>query len=104
MFFGAADKILDITFKDYTHCLILRMRAVPAIDSTAMNSLETIHKKCKANDIHLLLSHVNPQPLKAMKKSGFYDVVGAENFCGHIDEALTKASNLVKESTEAVLA
>ena len=104
MFFGAADKILDITFKDYTHCLILRMRAVPAIDSTAMNSLETIHKKCKANGIHLLLSHVNPQPLKAMKKSGFYDVVGAENFCGHIDEALTKASDLVKESTEAVLA
>ena len=92
LFFGAADKILDINFKDYTRCLVLRMRAVPAIDATAMNSLELLHKKCLEKGVQLVLSHVNEQPLSVMKKSGFYDAVGAENFCSHIDEALQVAA------------
>ena len=91
LFFGAADKILDITLKEYTRCLILRMRAVPALDATAMNSLEQLHKNCEKQNVKLILSHVNHQPLDVMKKSGFYDAVGAENFCAHIDEALELA-------------
>lgn len=94
LFFGAADKILDITFKEYTSCLVLRMRAVSAIDATAMNSLEQLYKKCKSKGVVLVLSHVNEQPLHAMQKSGFYDKVGAENFCAHIDEALVRANEI----------
>ena len=94
MFFGAADKILDIKVKDYTRCLILRMRAVPALDATAMNALERVHHKCQKKGVTLILSHVNEQPLHAMQKSGFYDAVGAENFCAHIDDALEKAAKL----------
>lgn len=93
MFFGAADKILDIKFKDFTKCLILRMRAVPAIDATAMNSLKELHKKCKAKNIELVFSHVNHQPLEAMKKSGLYDEVGESHFRLHIDDAIEFASN-----------
>ena len=92
LFFGAADKILDIQLKDYTNCLVLRMRGVNAIDATAMHSLETLYKKCQSKGISLILSHVNEQPLNAMKKSGFYDKVGADNFCAHIDEALECAA------------
>lgn len=92
MFFGAADKITDITFKDYTDTLILRMRAVPAIDATAMNSLEDLLSKCEEKGIRLIISHANEQPLKVMKKSGFFEKVGKENFCSHIDTALERAS------------
>ncbi len=94
LFFGAADKILDITFKEYTSCLVLRMRAVSAIDTTAMNSLEQLYKKCKDKGVVLVLSHVNEQPLHAMQKSGFYAKVGSENFCPHIDDALKRASEI----------
>ena len=94
MFFGAADKILDIKIKDYTKCLIIRMRAVPAIDATAMNALESVYDKCKKHGVTLILSHVNEQPMRVMKKSGFYDSVGAANFCNHIDQALKRASKL----------
>ena len=94
MFFGAADKILDIKLKDFTHCLIIRMRSVPAIDATAMSSLEHVYDKCKKKGVTLILSHVNEQPLEAMKKSGLYDKIGAENFCAHIDEALEKGARL----------
>ena len=94
LFFGAADKILDITFKEYTSCLVLRMRAVSAIDATAMNSLEQLYNKCKSKGVALVFSHVNEQPLHAMQKSGFYDKVGAENFCAHIDDALIRANEI----------
>ncbi len=97
MFFGAADKILDIRVKDFTNCLILRMRAVPALDVTAMNALEQVYQKCKKKGITLILSHVNEQPLEVMKKAGFYDAVGEENFCAHIDEALEKGKALAEK-------
>ncbi len=94
LFFGVADKILDITLKDYTKCLILRMRSVPAIDVTAMNYLEDLEEKCYKKGVKLIMSHVNPQPMKIMKKSGFYGKVGRDNFCANIDEALKKASKI----------
>ena len=94
MFFGAADKILDIQFKEYTKCLVLRMRGVPAIDATAMNSLENLYKKCQTKDVTLIFSHVNEQPLNAMKKAGLYKAVGKDNFCPNIDSALERAKNV----------
>lgn len=94
MFFGAANQIEQIYFKDMTKCLILRMRGVPAIDSTAMNSLNSLYERCKKKNITLILSHVNEQPLKAMKKSGFYKAVGSENFCADIHEAIERARSL----------
>ena len=97
LFFGAADKVPEIILKDYTRCLILRMRAVPSLDSTALNALELLYEKCEKQNVTLIFSHVNEQPLQAMKKSGFYEVVGEENFCLHIDEALSKATDIVSE-------
>ncbi len=94
LFFGAAEKVLDIKLKDYTDTLILRMRAVPSLDVTAMDSLQALYKKCSSKDVRLILSHVNEQPLKVMKKSGFYESVGSENFCLHIDEALKLAESV----------
>ena len=67
------------------------MRAVPALDSTAEDALETLYEKCEKQGVRLIFSHMNEQPLQVMRKSGLYDRVGAENFCAHIDEALTKA-------------
>lgn len=96
LFFGAADKILDIKFKEYTKCLVLRMRAVPALDATAMNSLEELRKKCEKNGISLVLSHVAEQPLSVMKKNGFYDKVGEDRFCPNIHAAIEKASSLAE--------
>ena len=97
LFFAVADKIPEIILKDYTRCLILRMRSVPALDSTALNALESLYKKCEKQGVRLILSHVNEQPLQVMRKSGFYDMVGEDNFCIHIDDALSKASNISKQ-------
>ncbi|MBQ7775318.1 MAG: STAS domain-containing protein, partial [Lachnospiraceae bacterium] len=94
LFFGAADKILNIAVKEDTNCLVLRMRSVNAIDATAMHNFEALLDTCQKKHVQLVLSHVNEQPLRVMKKSGFYDKVGAQNFCAHIDDALVRAKNL----------
>lgn len=94
LFFGAADKILRIAVKEDTNCLVLRMRSVNAMDATAMHNFEALLKTCKKKNVHLILSHVNEQPMQVMQKSGFYAAVGAENFCEHIDAALKRAEEL----------
>ena len=94
LFFGAADKIAEIHAKDFNNCLILRMRSVNAIDATAMHALELLWEKCQKKNVTLIFSHVNEQPMSAMKKSGLYDKVGAENFCEHIDDALERGAEL----------
>lgn len=95
MFFGAADQIAKITFKKYTKCLIIRMRGVPAVDATAMVSLEELLERCQKKGITMVLSHVNEQPYKVMEKAGFVERVGKENFCAHIDDALERAGEII---------
>lgn len=94
LFFGAADKILHIAIKEDTNCLVLRMRSVNAIDATAMHNFEALLSTCQKKNVQLILSHVNEQPLQVMQKSGFYETVGSENFCEHIDAALKRAEEL----------
>ena len=97
MFFGVAERIAEITLKDFTRCLVIRMRGVPAIDATAMRSLEQLYERCEKNHVQLVFSHVNAQPRRTMEKNGFVERIGAENFCAHIDEALARASQIVAE-------
>ena len=97
LFFGAADAIEHIVVKDFTTCLVLRMRSVPAIDSTAMNALQDLISVCESKGITVVFSHVNEQPMKVMQKSGFAELVGKENFCPNISAALKRAEEIVEK-------
>ncbi len=94
MFFGDAEQIAEISFKDFTRALVIRMRGVPAIDATAMHSLEQLYEKCKEHNVQLVFSHVNEQPMNSMEKAGFVEMVGKENFQPHIEDALKRASEI----------
>lgn len=98
MFFGAADKFMDITVgeKLSKNVLILRMRSVPAMDATALISLKKIYKMCKKKGITLLFSHVQEQPMSVMTKAGFTQIVGFNNFLPHTDDALLIAEQIGK--------
>ena len=96
LFFGAADAIEHIVVKDFTKCLVIRMRSVPAIDASAMKSLHELADRAKKKNITLIFSHVNEQPMKVMAKDGFVDLIGKENFHANIVDALDYAETLVK--------
>lgn len=95
LFFGAADAIEHIVVKDFTSCLVLRMRGVPALDSTAMNALQNLVKTCEGKGITLVFSHVNEQPMHVMEKAGFVELVGKENFQSNISAALKRAEEVI---------
>ena len=88
LFFGAADKLLQIKLLPHQKNLILRMRSVNALDATAMHSLEQLNDACKKQNVRLVLSHVNDQPLHVMEKAGFVEAIGKENLFGHINDAI----------------
>lgn len=94
MFFAAADKFMQISTTKDIKAVILRMRGVPAIDISALRNLEKIQELCVKNEIRLILSHVNEQPMSVMKKDGFDERVGQENFAAHIDDALAMVENI----------
>lgn len=96
LFFGASDAIEHIIVEESAKCLVLRMRAVPALDSTAMNALTALTKTCESKGVTIVFSHVNEQPMKAMKKAGFVALAGEENFCPNITAALERAEEIIK--------
>lgn len=98
MFFGAADKFLDIAASTHhTKVIILRMRGVPAMDVTALHTLRGVYATCKKKNITLIFSHTQEQPLSMMQKAKFYDEVGSENFRENIDAALDRANDICKK-------
>lgn len=94
LFFAVSEQIHSIKIKSFTKCLILRMRAVPAIDTDGIHGLKKLLDLCSKKGVTVIFSHVNEQPLKAMKKSGLYEMAGEKNFCANIDEAISRASSL----------
>lgn len=95
LFFGAASVIEEIAVKDFTNCLVLRMRSVPALDSTALNALKDLVQVCKSKGITIVFSHVNDQPMKVMEKAGFIELVGKVNFQPSISAALDRAEEVI---------
>jgi SulP family sulfate permease len=97
MFFAASEKFRYVLDEKKIDVLCIRMRNVPAIDSTGVEVLRDIVKRCEKHNIKVIFSHVNEQPMRAMNKAGFTERVGKENFCDHIDTALIRAAELEKE-------
>ena len=93
MFFAAADELSYIDTKKYTKFLIIRMRSVPAIDASAMRSLNALADRTEKKKIRLIFSHVNEQPLSVMQKDGFYDRIGADSFQPNIVDAIRYAES-----------
>ena len=96
MFFGAADQFMKVAFDNSKKVVILRMRSVPAMDISALNTLRKLNEQCKRAGVKLLFSHVNEQPYKMMKKACFVDEIGEDNFCKNIDAALLRAAEITK--------
>lgn len=95
MFFGMTDRITDISVKEFTKYLIIRMRGVPSLDASGMNALENLHAYCSSNGVQLIFSHANEQPMRTMRHAGFVDLVGEEHFRTSIDDAIEHARELI---------
>ncbi len=91
MFFAISSQIDRMGIEEGTRCIVLRMGAVPSVDTDALIKLKALVASCQEKGITVLFSHVIPQPLRAMRMFGLYDLVQKENFYPNIQSALDHA-------------
>lgn len=98
-FFGIATKFEEIMSQlgDRPKIRIIRMRKVPFIDSTGIHNLTNLCVMSQKENIHIILSGVNDKVHKVLERSGFYELLGEDNICGNINEAVAKAWESVGE-------
>lgn len=97
-FFGAGNKAEELMsrYREKPRVRIIRMRKVPFIDSTGIHNLSNIIITSKQQHIDVVLSGVNPKVHEVLAKAHFYDLIGEDHICPHIDIALAKAKSLAE--------
>ena len=98
-FFGAGNKFEEImaSFGDRPKVRIIRMRKVPFVDSTGIHNLTNLCEMSKNEGITIVLSGVSEKVHAQLQKARFYDILGEENICSHINLALERAKEIVSK-------
>ncbi|MDD3079598.1 MAG: sulfate permease [Paludibacter sp.] len=102
-FFGVASKFEE-TMKqlgDKPKVRIIRMRKVPFIDSTGTHNLENLIKMSRKDKTVILLSGVTDEVREVLVKVGIDRLLGADNICSNINEAVRKSEEILALATES---
>jgi SulP family sulfate permease len=75
---------------------IIRMRKAPFMDSTGLHNLESLCRLSEKENIRIILSGVNEKVRATLINSGLKEMIGHENICSNINEALEKAKIYVE--------
>jgi SulP family sulfate permease len=94
--FGATDKVSAIIEKihELPPVVILRLRNMTAIDATGLFALEEVARELHATKRTLILCGAREQPAKLIRQAEFEDVIGHENICDNVQEALRRAEDV----------
>jgi SulP family sulfate permease len=91
--FGATDKIDVVTenIHQLPPVVILRLRNMTALDATGLFALEEVARTLKKSGRSLILCGAREQPLELIQRTEFEQLVGPENICDNVQEALRRA-------------
>jgi SulP family sulfate permease len=97
--FGATDKLAVVT--EDIHALppvvILRLRNMTALDATGLFALEEIARQLHASKRVLILCGAREQPAQLIRQAEFEEVIGRENICDNVQEALKRAEEVFEK-------
>ena len=98
-FFGAGNKFEEImaSFGDRPAVRIIRMRKVPFVDSTGIHNLTNLCLMSQKEGIQIVLSGVVPKVNAQLEHAGFYNLIGKDNICSHINLALERAKEIMAQ-------
>ena len=102
MFFGASTTFMD-TMKSMnvkSDILILRMRNVPMIDATSLDSLHHVIDYAQRNHIVVLYCELNENTYNTLKHFGCEERMGKLKFFDTMDEAYAYAEKMVETKKE----
>jgi SulP family sulfate permease len=91
--FGATEKISEITERigELPPIVIMRLRNMTVIDATGLLALEDLAESLHASGRTLLFCGMREQPRKLLAQARFAEIVGRDNICENVLEALTRA-------------
>jgi len=94
--FGATDKISVVTedLHKLPPVVILRLRNMNALDATGLFALEEVAKKLHETKRTLILCGAREQPAKLIREAEFEQLIGPENICENVQEALQRAEEV----------
>src|ERR1700678_2729595 len=94
--FGATDKIAVIlrSVHELPPIVLIRLRNMTAIDATALFALEEVARQLHAIGRTLILCGAREMPAQLIRQAEFEDVIGRENICANIQEALRRAEDV----------
>ena len=94
--FGATDKISAITenLHKLPPVVILRLRNMTALDATGLFAIEEVARQLQASKRTLILCGAREQPLQLIHQAEFAEVIGKENICDNVQEALRRAEDV----------
>jgi SulP family sulfate permease len=94
--FGATDKIWAVTENLHTlpPVVILRLRNMTALDATGLFAIEEVAKQLHASKRTLILCGAREQPAQLIHQAEFAEVIGEENICDNVQDALRRAEEV----------
>ena len=94
--FGATDKIYAVTenLHKLPPVVILRLRNMTALDATGLFAMEEVAKQLHATKRTLILCGAREQPAQLIHQAEFAEVIGEENICENVQEALRRAEEV----------
>jgi sulfate permease, SulP family len=97
LFFGAAERFRNVLgeISAKPRVLVVRMRHVPAMDSTGLHALRELVRNGREAKTEVILAEVLAQPHLVLTNSGLLDEIGAANVLDSLDEALERAAAIV---------
>src|SRR5271170_5131124 len=94
--FGATDKLSVVTEDLHTlpPVVILRLRNMTALDATGLFAIEETARQLHASQRTLILCGAREQPSQLIQQAEFANLVGPENICENVQEALRRAEEV----------
>lgn len=96
LFFGAANRLdgLMDRFFSKPRVFILRMRLVPFIDASGVQSLKALAERCRRQGIALVVSGLRDQPAAVALRMGLHEQPGVLHFVADFQAATQLAASL----------
>jgi SulP family sulfate permease len=97
--FGATDKISVVTenIHKLPPVVVLRLRNMTALDATGLFALEEVAQTLQASGRALILCGAREQPLELIRQSKFEELIGPENICDNVQEAIQRAEEIFEK-------
>jgi SulP family sulfate permease len=94
--FGATDKIAAVAenIHKLPPVVILRLRNMTALDATGLFAIEEVAKQLHASKRTLILCGAREQPAQLIHQAEFAEVIGEENICENVQDALRRAEEV----------